>query len=293
MNTNIFTKGERLTVILFFSFILALILPGATWAQTTTADTTVGSTAGANNTLNIGGAGPQSSKATAIGFGPLATAPALPQATPCVTSESDAKGYLFGAYSNGGSTQKVRDFCEYQDQYMALIKSCKFGSAARLQKAFMSKSGIEMEISPDDKDLSMKECLKPQEPKVEVPAKQVQVPSVQKVSLSGDALFDFDKYDLKPEGLGTLDKLAVSLQGVDIASIVVVGHTDSMGSDDYNIKLSYKRAEAVRGYLIGRGVDANKLVSFGKGEREPIASNSTEEGRAKNRRVEIQIVGIK
>jgi len=295
------TFGEKICFAGILAFIFALVAPGAANAQSTS-DTQVGTSAGANNELNIGGAGPQTSRATALGFGSLATAPGLPMATLCVTSESSAKGILFGAYSDSGSTQKVREFCEFQDNYTALVRTCKFATAAKLQAKFMYKAtGVEMEISPEDRDLSMKECLKPQvqpapEPKivtVEVPVPAPAPPAVKKVSLSADALFDFDKADLKAEGLKALDTLSEGLHGVDIASITVIGHTDSKGGDDYNVKLSYKRAEAVRLHLIGKGVDKNKLISYGKGEKEPVASNDTDEGRTKNRRVEIQIIGLK
>jgi outer membrane protein OmpA-like peptidoglycan-associated protein len=73
--------------------------------------------------------------------------------------------------------------------------------------------------------------------------------------------------------------------------IEVIGHTDDVGDDDYNMELSEQRAESVRNYLIGAGVDGSKMVTVGAGESMPIASNKTDEGRAENRRVEVMVLG--
>jgi outer membrane protein OmpA-like peptidoglycan-associated protein len=86
-----------------------------------------------------------------------------------------------------------------------------------------------------------------------------------------------------------LDSIMGKLQDASVASIKVVGHTDSVGSDEYNLDLSQKRASSVAGYLLGQGVAPNKVTSEGKGESEPVADNETEEGRAKNRRVELHV----
>lgn len=75
--------------------------------------------------------------------------------------------------------------------------------------------------------------------------------------------------------------------------IIGVGHTDSMGTDQYNDKLSLRRAEAVKAYLLSKGVEANRVYTEGKGEKQPVADNKTAEGRAQNRRVEIEVVGTK
>jgi len=100
--------------------------------------------------------------------------------------------------------------------------------------------------------------------------------------------FDFDKATLRPEAAAILDKTAASLADWQNANIEVAGHTDSKGSDEYNMKLSQDRAEAVRNYLISKGIAAERLTAKGYGETKPVADNATEEGRAQNRRVELQ-----
>jgi outer membrane protein OmpA-like peptidoglycan-associated protein len=100
--------------------------------------------------------------------------------------------------------------------------------------------------------------------------------------------FDYDKATLRPEAAAILDKAADALQHWSSANIEVAGHTDNKGSDDYNMKLSEQRAEAVRNYLISKGVAAERLSAKGYGETKPVADNNTEEGRFKNRRVELQ-----
>ena len=83
------------------------------------------------------------------------------------------------------------------------------------------------------------------------------------------------------------------LTGVTLEVIVLVGHTDSVGNDAYNQKLSVRRAEAVKAYLVSKGVEANRIYTEGKGESQPVADNKTAEGRAKNRRVDVEVVGTR
>ena len=111
-----------------------------------------------------------------------------------------------------------------------------------------------------------------------------------KVSFSADALFDFDKSVLKPEGKGKLDELLERLKGVNVEVLVAVGHTDSVGSEAYNMRLSLARAEAVRAYLVSKGFERRRINVEGRGKSQPVADNSTAEGRAKNRRVDIEVV---
>ncbi len=119
------------------------------------------------------------------------------------------------------------------------------------------------------------------------------VPTAEKVSFSADAFFDFDKAVLKPEGKAKLDDLNSKLQGMNLEVIIAVGHTDSIGTDVYNQKLSIRRAEAVKAYLQAKGIEANRIYTEGKGEKQPVADNKSSAGRAKNRRVEIEVVGTR
>jgi OOP family OmpA-OmpF porin len=119
------------------------------------------------------------------------------------------------------------------------------------------------------------------------------VVAAQKVTYAADAFFDFDKAVLKPEGRAKLDDLTSKIQGINLEVIIAVGHTDSVGSNAYNQRLSVRRAEAVKAYLVSKGIERNRIYTEGKGETQPVADNRTAEGRAKNRRVEIEVVGTR
>ena len=118
-------------------------------------------------------------------------------------------------------------------------------------------------------------------------------PAATKVTYAADAFFDFDKSVLKPEGKAKLDDLAGKLKGISLEVIIAVGHTDSVGTDGYNQKLSVARSEAVKAYLVSKGVEKNRIYTEGKGETSPVADNKTTEGRAKNRRVEVEVIGTR
>ena len=125
-------------------------------------------------------------------------------------------------------------------------------------------------------------------------AKPAPAPAVAtKVTYAADAFFDFDKSVLKPEGKAKLDDLASKVKDINLEVIIAVGHTDSVGSDAYNQKLSVRRSEAVKAYLVSKGIEKNRVYTEGKGEKQPVADNKTKEGRAKNRRVEIEVVGTR
>ena len=108
------------------------------------------------------------------------------------------------------------------------------------------------------------------------------------------ALFDFDKAVLKPEGQEQIkayrEEAKDELSRAD--KVTITGHTDNVGTADYNATLSLQRAEAVRDYLISLGADASKFQVIGAGETKPIADNTTEVGRAMNRRVEVEVIGV-
>jgi len=123
--------------------------------------------------------------------------------------------------------------------------------------------------------------------------KPAPTPVKEKVTMAADAHFDFDKAVLKPEGKAKLDDLVGKLKAVNLEVVIAIGHTDSIGSNAYNQKLSLRRASAVKAYLVSKGIEANRIYTEGKGETQPIADNKTKEGRAKNRRVEIEVVGTR
>jgi len=133
--------------------------------------------------------------------------------------------------------------------------------------------------------------VKPTQPPIteSKPVAVVKEPEKVKVVMKDTVLFDFNSYKLKPEAKEMLRKVAKTLNENPDTVIVVVGYTDSTGSFDYNVKLSEKRAEAVRNELVLNGVDPTRIVVFGCGPKHPIAPNNTPEGRSLNRRVEILI----
>ncbi|MEY3800013.1 MAG: hypothetical protein RLZZ406_1316 [Pseudomonadota bacterium] len=115
--------------------------------------------------------------------------------------------------------------------------------------------------------------------------------SQSKITLQADTLYDFNKSDLKPEGKATLDKIARDLSKIKLEVIIAVGNTDSVGSDAYNMALGQRRAQSVKAYLTSKGVDGSRIYTESKGKSNPVASNATEQGRAKNRRTDIEVVG--
>jgi len=130
-------------------------------------------------------------------------------------------------------------------------------------------------------------------PKPPAPAPAAAAPAVtqSKITLQADTLYDFDKSTLKPEGKATLDKIAADLSKIKLEVIIAVGNTDSIGTDAYNMALGQRRAQSVKDYLVSKGVDQSRIYTESKGKSNPVASNATAEGRAKNRRTDIEVVG--
>ena len=160
--------------------------------------------------------------------------------------------------------------------------------------------GCDAPLCVEPEKLENGKCVAPPPPPAPAPAPVAEptpapapapVPTSEKVSYSADAFFDFDKAVLKPAGKAALDDLTSKLGDMNLEVIIAVGHTDSIGTDAYNQKLSIRRAEAVKTYLKGKGVEENRIYTEGKGEKQPEADNKTSAGRAKNRRVEIEVVG--
>jgi OOP family OmpA-OmpF porin len=181
------------------------------------------------------------------------------------------------------------------------------------QRGFVAKSGTglcwrtgywtpAMAIEECDPDLVTKAAAAPKAGAGAAAAAAAPKPAAQKVTLSADALFDFNKATLRAEGQQKLDKLVADLKGMKLEVIIAVGHADRLGSDAYNQKLSEKRAAAVKTYLVGKGVEPNRVYTEGKGEKQPVTKAADCKGpKSKkvidclqpDRRVEIEVIGTK
>ena len=130
-------------------------------------------------------------------------------------------------------------------------------------------------------------------------AKPAAAPVIEKVTLQADALFDFDKAIVKPDARTKLDDLVSKMKDVNLEVVIAVGHTDRIGSDAYNQKLSVRRAEAVKAYLVSKGIAANRVYTEGKGKRQPVKNCTGGISKAlktclePNRRVEVEVVGTR
>lgn len=162
-------------------------------------------------------------------------------------------------------------------------------------------------IEECDPDLVKKVVAVPVTPKAQpapAPAPVVAVkPSAEKVTVAADALFDFDKAVLRSEGKEKLDDLVAKSQSLKVEAIIAVGHTDRIGTDKYNQKLSERRAAAVKEYLVGKGVAADRVYTEGKGEAQPVTGDQCGKSVKKtkkligclqpDRRVVIEVIGTK
>ncbi len=165
---------------------------------------------------------------------------------------------------------------------------------------YFTKDMAILECDPDLLPKPVAAVTPPPSPPPVVPPAPPKPPVVdnRKVTFSADAFFDFNKAVLKPEAKVKLDDMVSKLKGINLEVIIAVGHTDSIGSDAYNQKLSVQRAESVKGYLVSKGIEPNRIYTEGKGKKQPIAPNTINgkdnpDGRAKNRRVEIEVVGTR
>ena len=131
-------------------------------------------------------------------------------------------------------------------------------------------------------------------------------PAAEKVTSAGTVHFDFDKAELRPEGKATLDELANKVRGINLEVVIAIGHADMIGSDAYNQKLSVRRAEAIKAYLVSKGIEPNRVYTEGKGEKQPVTGDKCKklgpEHRsnkklvaclAPDRRVEIEVIGTR
>jgi len=109
------------------------------------------------------------------------------------------------------------------------------------------------------------------------------------VTFDSGLLFDFDSAELQPSAKSNLAELSESLREYDNTELMIVGHTDDIGEDTYNDRLSVRRAESASAYLFEQGISSTRVTTMGKGETDPIATNDTDDGRQLNRRVEVVI----
>jgi OOP family OmpA-OmpF porin len=153
---------------------------------------------------------------------------------------------------------------------------------------------------------SKKEAAPPAKQEAQpAPKKQIAAPAkpaAQKINFAADALFDFNKSELKPKGKAMLDDLVSALQGATYEVILAIGHTDRIGSVKYNQKLSVKRAESVKQYLVDKGIAANRIYAEGKGKSQPVTKPGDCKGRKSitliaclqpDRRVDVEVTGTK
>lgn len=153
--------------------------------------------------------------------------------------------------------------------------------------------------------MAIEECdpdlIKKPEKVAEAPPPEPVAPPPEKVTFSADALFDFDSAELKPDGIMALDQFVSNLEGVNYDVIVAVGHADRIGSPEYNQKLSVRRAESVKEYLMSKGIEENRIFTDGKGEEQSVTGDTClgKSGRAlkdcfaPDRRVEIEVAGTR
>ena len=153
-----------------------------------------------------------------------------------------------------------------------------------------------------DKDLLPKEVCEPVIAKAAPAAAPAAKPSGDKITVAADALFDFNKATLRPAGKAKLDEVVAKAGAIKLEVIIAVGHTDRIGSDAYNQKLSERRAAAVKQYLVSKGIDANRVYTEGKGKKNPVTKPDQCLGKTSpkviaclqpNRRVDIELIGTK
>jgi OOP family OmpA-OmpF porin len=144
------------------------------------------------------------------------------------------------------------------------------------------------------------------EPEKPKPAPEKPKPVAEKVTFAADVLFDFDKAVVKPEGKSKLDDISNKAKGINLEVIIAIGHADSIGSDAYNQRLSVRRAESIKAYLVSRGIEGNRVYTEGKGEKQSLTGGKCKsmgkEHRSNkkmvdclqpDRRVEIEVIGTR
>lgn len=274
---------------------------------------------GSNSGANSGATVTDTSKFSAFAISlpnPVGQA-ALPQAINCTLSayRGDAAGWNFWSQTKGEQWRSTA--CVLMIQAQQARTDCLFEEAWRLERTatmvqFLEHGGDydsrkyeniykDVVIPSGVRNLSPDDCIKLRNPDRPAPVVVVPVPAplpvavpkpepvVQIVDLAADSLFDFDKWDLKEVGRMRVGEIASKLRGSMYEGISIVGHTDAVGSDEYNQSLSERRANAVREYLVFLGVPSSRIFTQGMGKRYPVASNDTAEGRQANRRVIVTV----
>ena len=174
------------------------------------------------------------------------------------------------------------------------IAECDADAAPKPMKKVEAAPAPVVPFAPEPK---LVEASRPQPAPIAVaPLAAAPVPvraRTQSITLGADASFDTGKADLKPEGQAKLGELAAKLRDVSFDSIAVTGHTDNVGTDVANQRLSLRRANAVKQYLATHGIAGEKIKTTGRGKTSPMADNKTTQGRARNRRVEVEIRGTR
>ena len=153
-----------------------------------------------------------------------------------------------------------------------------------------------------DKDLLKPEVCAPKAAAADTGKAAAPKPDNAKITVAADALFDFNKAVLRPEGKAKLDEVVAKAKAIKLEVILAVGHTDRIGGDAYNQKLSEKRAAAVKEYLVSKGIDANRVYTEGKGKKQPVTGDKCKGNKKSaalvaclqpDRRVDIELVGTK
>ncbi len=199
----------------------------------------------------------------------IALAFVLTQLTGCASWSNTAKGGVIGAAA-GGAVGAVIGKVAGNTATGAIIGAAVGGTAGVLIGRRMDKQAEEMQADLEN-------------------ARVERVGEGIIVTFDSGILFDFDKADLKSQAKANISDLAETLKKYDDTDVMIVGHSDSKGSDEYNLGLSERRAKSVSNYVATLGVSGTRIQQVGKGESEPIADNETDAGRQQNRRVEIAI----
>lgn len=210
-----------------------------------------------------------SSRNVALSFVALAVALGL-FATGCANLSNTERGAAIGAGAGGAAGAAIGKATGDNTAEGAIIGAMIGGTAGAIIGQRMDRQAKELEEELENAEVE-------------------RVGEGIKITFDNAILFDFDSSVLRPEAQANLRDLAESLQDFDDTEVLVVGHTDSRGSEDYNQRLSERRASSAAEYLIERGLRPSRISTLGKGETEPVASNDTDEGRQQNRRVEVAI----